>query len=353
MNKLRIAVVGCGGITGHYLNVYRSLDWVDVVVCIDTDLGRAESAARLLSSSASDNFNRSLEAGVDAIIINTPNHLHRSQAVAALEAGKHVLLQKPVAANLEDAAAIADAAERAEKRGQVSGLYMSYFDQPLIHDFKDMIDSGWFGNVAHFYARLMHRGGMILSDEILDGRPNWRGKTGETGGGCFIQLAVHFIHLFEWLSAESFVRVTAITKNLHCPGIEGEDIACAILELSNGALVTLDMAWCTAGEQFSIHGTRGSAQYIGNRTLMLESDAGAFSGRVLDYSSNQSVYEVLAPELGDVENPYNQQRLFLEAARDRRPAHVPIRKGVGDLQVVAAVYEAARSGRAVVLEPEL
>jgi predicted dehydrogenase len=347
--------------------VYRALDWVDVVACIDTDTERAESAARLLSSSASDNFTRCLEANVDAIVINTPNHLHRSQAVAALEAGKHVLLQKPVAGNLEDAVAIAEAAARAEERGQVSGLYLSYFDQPLMHDFKDMFDSGWFGKVAHFYAQLMHRGGMILSDEILNGRPNWRGKTGETGGGCFIQLAVHFIHLFEWLSAERVVRATAIAKNLHCPGIEGEDIACAILEMSNGALATLDMSWCTAGEQFSIHGTRGSAQYIGNRTLMLETDAGPFSGRVINYSAsqsmrspsapglsaNQAVIEVLAPELGNVDNPYNQQRLFLEAVRDCRPAYVPIHKGVRDLRVVAAVYEAARTGRAVVLEPEL
>ena len=353
MSKLRIAVVGCGGITGHYLNVYRALDWVEPVVCIDTNPERAERASRLLSAIASGNFSRALESDVDAVIINTPNHLHRSQAVAALEAGKHVLLQKPVAGNIKDAEAIRDAAESAEKRGQVCGLYMSYFDQPLMHDFKDMLDAGWFGMVAHFYARLMHRGGMALSAEILNGQPNWRGTIEETGGGCFIQLAVHFIHLCQWLSGARVVRTTAMTKNLHSPGIEGEDLACAILELSNGALVTLDMAWCTAGEQFSIHGTRGSAQYIANRTLMLESDAGAFSGRVVNYdnSPNECVLEVRAPELGDFENPYNQQRLFLENARDGRPAFVSIGAGVRDLQVVAAVYEAARTGQSVRMEP--
>lgn len=364
MKKVRIAVVGCGGITAHYLNVYRALDWVDVAVCIDTSLERAEAAALFLSSQASRDFGASLQPDVDAVIINTPNHLHREQALAALEANKHVLLQKPVAANPTDAEAIAEAAAEARKRGIVCGLYMSYFDQPLMHDFKEMIGEGWFGEAAHFYARLMHRGGLSLSDEMLNGLKNWRGLVSHTGGGCFIQLAVHYIHLCQWLTAAEVVRVTAITKNSHCPGVEGEDLACAILELSNGALVTIDTAWCTSGEQFSIHGTRGTAEYLGNRTLMLSSDVGSFSGRVVRYISSEptslpgapgtsataQVSEVLAPELGDHLNPFNQQRVFLEAVRDGNECYVPISAGLRDLRVVEAVYQSARAGRAVIVE---
>ena len=134
MKKLRIAVVGCGGITQHYLKVYRALDWVEVAVCIDANLERAEKASLFLSSAASSDFTASLRSEIDAVIINTPNHLHGEQAVAALEANKHVLLQKPVAASVAEAEAIGEAAKQAEKRGQVCGLYMSYFDQPLVHD---------------------------------------------------------------------------------------------------------------------------------------------------------------------------------------------------------------------------
>lgn len=365
MKKLRIAFVGCGGIGEHYLDVYRDLDSIEVAVCIDVDQERAGQAAARLGDDvrASAGFADALGDGIDGVVINTPNHLHREQTVAALAAGKHVLLQKPVAAKLEDANAIADAAARAAARGIIAGLYLSYFDQPLMHDLRAMIDAGWFGEVAHLYARLMHRGGLALSRQIQSGQANWRGSRDQTGGGCFIQLAVHYIHLFKWMMGARVVRATAMASNLHCPGVEGEDLACAILEFSNGALATLDMAWNTAGEQLSIHGTRGTCEYIGNQTLMLDSSAGAFDGQVIHYSgggnpalpgapgasASQRLSTVIAPSLGEVENPFNQHRLFWEAVRDGRAPFVSIAAGVDDLRVVDAVYESARTGRAVSL----
>jgi predicted dehydrogenase len=365
MKSLRIAFVGCGGIGEHYLGVYRGLEFVQVATLIDVSIERAERAAAMFDERskprATTEFNDALSTDVDAVIINTPNHLHREQAVAALEAGKHVLLQKPVAANLADAEAIAEAAERAKRRGAISGLYLSYFDQPLMHDLREMIRRGWFGDIAHLYARLMHRGGLALSKQVSSGQSNWRASIEQTGGGCFIQLAVHYIHLFKWMMNARVSRVMAIAKNQHCPGIEGEDIASAILEFSNGALATMDMAWNTAGEQLSIHGTRGVAEYIGNRTLMLDSSAGEFDGHLITCSGAGSklspaapgsattaqISEVIAPPLGDAGNPFNQHRMFLESVRDGREPFVSIASGVGDLRVVAAVYESARTGHAV------
>lgn len=371
MNKQRIAFVGCGGVADHYLSVYREIDFAEVLVCIDSDPGRAEQAASTLAANlgkpkprVATDFSAALDDEIDLVVINTPNHLHREQALAAFDAGKHVLLQKPVAANLTDAEAIAEAAESASRRGIVSGLYLSYFDQPLMHDLRAMIGAGWFGGIAHLYARLMHRGGLVVSRQVLSGQANWRASLAQTGGGCFIQLAVHYIHLFKWMMDARVVRVTAMAKNLHCPGIEGEDLACAILEFSNGALATLDMAWNTAGEQLSIHGTRGAMEYIGNQTLLLDSSAGEFAGQVIRYagessqtspgapgaSATQQVSTVSAPSLGDWQNPFNQHRAFLEALRDGREPFVSIAAGVDDLRVVAAVYESASRGRTVSLK---
>ncbi len=371
MKKIRAAFVGCGGIADHYLSVYRDLDYVEMVSCVDVDLQRAEQAAVKLAANsfgkpkprASVDFADALKDDVDLIVINTPNHLHREQTVAAFEAGIHVLLQKPVAANLSDADKISEAAEEANRRGLVSGLYLSYFDQPLMHDLRQMIRAGWFGDVTHLYARLMHRGGLEVSRQVLSGQANWRASLAETGGGCFIQLAVHYVHLFKWMMDARVVRVMAMTKNLHCPGIEGEDLACAILEFSNGALATIDMAWNTAGEQLSVHGTRGTCEYIGNQTLMLDSLSGDFNGHVINYTgksdlaspaapgaaATQQVTTVIAPPLGDWRNPFNQHRMFLDALRDHRQPFVSIAAGVDDLRVVAAVYESANTGRAIQL----
>lgn len=363
MQNLRVAFIGCGGIAAHYLRVYRETPGVALTVCMDADLARAGMAAAdfPVPLLATTDFAATLGANVDVIVINTPNHLHREQTLAALTAGKHVLLQKPVAATLADAEAIAEAAEQAKQHGIISGLYLSYFDQPLLHDLRAMVQAGWFGDVAHLYARLMHRGGLALSQQIQSGQGNWRASLAQTGGGCFIQLAVHYIHLFAWMMDSPVVRVMAMAKNQHCPGVEGEDIACAILEFANGALATLDMAWNTAGEQLSIHGTRGTCEYIGNQTLMLDSSAGAFHGHVVRYegqssltspaapgaAATQQVSTVIAPPLDDTHNPFNQHRMFLEAVREGREPFVSIVSGVEDMRVVAAVYESARSGRAV------
>ena len=354
---IRVSFVGCGGMAAHYLAVYRDLDWVQVVSCVDTNLDNARAAAAVLSDSplVTDRYENALGPDVDAVVISSPNFAHAPQAIAAIEAGKHVLLQKPVAAKLADAEAIAAAAEHSAR---TVGLYMSYFDQPLIHDLRQMARNGWLGEVVHCYARLMHKGGMMWSNEALQGRPTWRGSLEGTGGGCFIQLAVHYIHIFEWVTGSKVVRATGFKRNLHCPGLEGEDLACAVLETDMGAMITLDTAWCAHGEEMSIFGTLGRFEYRNSVWLSLASNAGPFQGRVVDYSGGlvqafggpqgeEQRFEIKPPAFGDIANPLNQHRAFLEAARDGKPAPVSIESGVHDMRVVNAVYESAASGRAV------
>jgi UDP-N-acetyl-2-amino-2-deoxyglucuronate dehydrogenase len=352
---VNVAFVGCGGMAAHYLSVYRDLDWVRVASCIDVDQEAAARAAEMFHCSATTDYQEALREEVDVVVINSPNHLHAPQAIAAMEAGKHVLLQKPVAAKLEDAEAIARAAASSER---TVGLYMSYFDQPLMHDLRDMVTEGRLGDVVQCYARLMHRGGMMWSRQAREGKPTWRGSVEQTGGGCFIQLAVHYIHIFEWMTGGRVVRATGFTGKLHCPGLEGEDVASAVLQMDSGAMVTLDTAWCANGEELSIHGTGGRVEYRYNRWLAVSSASGAFQGRVVNYTGGvveafggaegeEQVSEVRPPAFGDVANPLNQHRLFLEAARDGKPAPVSIESGVRDMRVVAAVYGSARSGQAV------
>jgi predicted dehydrogenase len=335
--KLNVCFVGCGGIAAKYFSVYRDLDFVRVISCVGGGMESAlRGAAELPGAIATTDFRAALAPEVDAVVLNTPNVLHRDQAIAAIEAGKHVLLQKPVAANLADAAAVAEAAEKSTR---TIGMYLSYFDQPLIHDLRDMADQGWFGDIVHFYGRLMHRGGMEWSREALAGKPNWRSSLEQTGGGCFLMLGVHFIHTFQWISRSKIVNVRGFTKNLHSPAVAGEDLACAVMQLDSGAMITLDMAWCSENELLSIHGTNGRVDYHNNRTLTLASTAGPFSGRVIGSTGEPQQMEIAAPEYGDASNPLNQHRAFLEAARDGRPAPVSIRSGVEDMRIVFKLYQ--------------
>jgi predicted dehydrogenase len=352
---IRVSFVGCGGMAAHYLGVYRDLDWVRVVNCIDAVPEAAQKAADSVPGAAAGaDYALALSDEVDAVIISSPNHLHRPQAVAAIEAGKHVLLQKPVAPNLPDAQAIAAAAA---KSTSTVGLYMSYFDQPLIHDLRDMVRQGWLGEIVHCYARLMHKGGMMWSREALAGNRNWRGSVEQTGGGCFIQLAVHYLHIFEWATGAKVVRASGFANRLHCPGLEGEDLASGIFELDTGALLTIDTAWCTNGEELSVHGTEGRFTYRDNK-LAICSTKGEFHGRAAEYTGGtvaqfggewgvEQQMEIRPPGFADTGNPLNQHRQFLEAVRDGLAAPVSIASGVRDMRIVAGLYESTRSGRAV------
>jgi predicted dehydrogenase len=203
----------------------------------------------------------------------------------------------------------------------------------------------------------MHKGGMMWSEEALKGNRNWRGSVEQTGGGCFIQLAVHYVHIFEWVTGARVTRATGFTRNLHCPGLEGEDLAVAVFEFDSGAMATIDTAWCANGEELAIHGTDGRCVYRDGR-LALASSRGPFAGRVVRYDAGlapafggpqgeEQQMEIKPPGFADIANPLNQHVQFLEAVRAGRPAPVSIASGVRDLRVVKALYESARTGRAV------
>ena len=180
----------------------------------------------------------------------------------------------------------------------------------------------------------------------------------QTGGGCFIQLAVHYVHIFEWATGARVVRASGFARNLHCPGLEGEDLAVGVFELDTGAMLTMDTAWCTNGEELSVHGTKGRFTYRDNK-LALCSNVGAYHGRVAEYSgglvtqcsaafgAKSSRWRSSRRRSRTSHNPLNQHLQFLEAVRDGRPAPVSIASGVRDLRVVAALYESTRTGRAV------
>src|SRR5581483_1458158 len=99
--KLRVAFIGCGGIAEQYLSVYHGLDWVELAVCMDAEYTRATHAASVLADArstkpqprATTRLDEALADDIAVVVINTPNHLHREQSLAAFNAGKHVLLQ--------------------------------------------------------------------------------------------------------------------------------------------------------------------------------------------------------------------------------------------------------------------
>jgi predicted dehydrogenase len=190
MSGLGIAIVGCGNIGHSHGAALASVPDARLVAAVDMDAARAEAfAARFRMPVAETELERVLARDdVDAVIVATANNLHAPQAIAALEAGKHVLVQKPMALTVEEADAMVAAAERAG-----TTLMVSFFQlfHPAVRRAKEIIDAGLIGDV--FLVKSM------MAWYIPDGLAGWRADRSVSGGGILMDSHSHNVALFNWL----------------------------------------------------------------------------------------------------------------------------------------------------------
>lgn len=343
-DEIKVALVGCGGVAGNYRKAYARLPGVRVTAAIDTDEAEARQAATETGAARSSaSFSDALAPDVDAVVISTPNFLHREQAVAALDAGKHVLLQKPMARTVEECDAILEAAA---KSGGTLGIYMNLLDHPLYRDLRAMAQTGYLGVIGLVSARLAHRGGLgWRASENL-----WRASRDKTGGGSYVQLGVHYQHLLRWVLDDRVVRAQAFMQNRACPHLEGDDLALIALELASGAYADVQTSWCVQEEHFSLLGTRGSIHYRDNRRVEFIGEGGPFEGEALRLKGDGAPEEIAPlppPAWDDVANPFNQHRSFFAALREGRAPEVTGADGREDVRIMQACHQSAAEGRVI------
>ncbi|MBO5274015.1 MAG: Gfo/Idh/MocA family oxidoreductase, partial [Clostridia bacterium] len=190
MKKLRIAVVGCGGMARFYCKRYTQIEGAELALVIDSNLSAAEKIADSLGCAFSDRFEDALAPDIDVVDISTPNFLHEFQALSAIDSDKHVILQKPLAPSIAEGEHILAASKRTKRN---VGMYMSMFNNPVMYDMKRLIAEGYLGEIEGVHCRNAHRGGLITHPGT------WRGDLAKCGGGSFIQLAIHSIDAVQWL----------------------------------------------------------------------------------------------------------------------------------------------------------
>jgi predicted dehydrogenase len=335
-DRIRVALIGCGGVTARYRAVYGRSPLCRPVAFIDRDIEIARAAARDCGAderAATTHLMRALEDDVDAVVVNTPNHFHREHGLAVIESGKHLLMQKPLAATLDDAEVLAAAVEGSDR---INGIYHSFLDHPLYHHLRERVADGDLGPVLTAHARYMHRGGIAWSKAAQLGHVTWRSSLQQTGGGCFIQLGVHYMHLISWITGEDATHVRGYAQNLHSPGIEGEDVATAMFRYPSGMVATIETSWITQGSELSISNAANSTTYLNDRWL--------FAGDASPASM------VTPPAMDDETNAHNGHRAFLEAIAGLRPIPVPLERGLTEMRAIDAFYRSARNGTELAIE---
>jgi predicted dehydrogenase len=255
-------------------------------------------------------------------------------ALAAANAGKHILLEKPMARNVAECDAIIAACERA---GATLGVLFQMRFDPLARKLKALIDSGKLGNLIWTTTNAL----WYRSDEYYRSGA-WRGTWEHEGGGVLINQAIHLIDLMLWLTAPSVpTRVTAQTRTLN-HSIEVEDGALAILEYADNRLGLIQAtvaAYPGYPERLEIIGTRGSAVYHRGEArlewrLAEPREEGEERGEA---SSGAS-----APMSINAAGHIAAYQDFAAALRGGRTPLVDGKEGRRSVELVQAIYESAQ-----------
>ena len=228
--KLRFGIIGCGRIAQRHAEQISKLGLL-IGVC-DTDEEKADLMASKFGAKAYYDIDELLgkEKEIDVISICTPNGLHAVHSIKALEAGFHVLCEKPMAISVYDCGEMIKAAEKANKR--LFAIKQNRFNPPVVA-VKKAIDENRFGKIYSIQLSCFwNRNADYYSN-------SWKGSFDLDGGTLFTQFS-HFIDLLYWMVGD-IKNVEAYTKNFgHKNIIEFEDTGAVIVEFQNGALGTIN-----------------------------------------------------------------------------------------------------------------
>ena len=249
---MHFAVAGCGVISRFHLDAIRSIE--DAALCgvYDPVEASARAAAQAYGTRAYPDYDALLaDPQVDAVCICTPSHLHAPLALQAVAAGKHVLIEKPVALTLEDCDAVAAAARAA---GVQVGVVSQLRYGPAVARVKRALESGALGRITRCDLYMKYFRPQSYYDS-----GTWRGTQAMDGGGALMNQGIHGVDLLLYL-AGPVKRVYARAKTL-ARKIEVEDTLSAVVDFASGAIGVIQATTSVYPgypRRLEINGERGS-----------------------------------------------------------------------------------------------
>lgn len=341
---LNVMIVGAGGIAPFHIEGFlRYPELAKITALAAVDLPRAESLKKQygLDCKVIADYAGGL-THCDAVAICTPPSSHREIACGCLLAGKHVLLEKPMAPTLEECDAILAAAEQSGKVFSV--VAQSHFINDVANVIK-LVKSGEYGKPRFTAVKsCWYRGGSYF--DLF-----WRGRWSTEGGGCTMSQAVHHVDLLLWANGMP-ERVTAVMTNMAHDNSEEEDVSVAILQYADGSLATLTCSTLHHGEEqtFDFQMEKAgvaipfAAKVNGSRSngfpLVLEEETQKIEQRFRDMPRVEHEYH--AGQIGN----------FLDAVRGKAAIEVTGAQGRAAIELIMAIYCAAVTKRPVSLPLE-
>lgn len=345
MRRFGFGIVGVGMIADYHAQAIRATDGGDLVGIATRrrDNAAAFAARHGVPVVAADAAELAARPDIDILCITTPSGAHLEPALAAIRAGKHVVVEKPIEITTERADQLLDAAERAGV--QVAPIFQARFGDGA-RRLKAAIEAGRFG-------RLVLAGAYVKWHRPATYYTGWKGTLALDGGGALINQAIHAIDLLQWfagLPSEVFCRTTRRVYE----GIEAEDTASALLRFPGGGLGTIEA--CTAGwpgwmRRLEICGEHGSAILEDDHLAKWEFRTPADGDEAVRAAGVDPTMISGAGAANAITHHGHRRQIqdLIDALRAGRPVAVNGREARRAVALIRALYASAAQGRPVSL----
>ncbi len=347
--KLKIGIVGMGTIGTVHSDAYVGTGEAEIVGLCDLIPEKLQRhGARLGVANLYKDYRKLLAGDADAISVCVPNAVHKEVAIAALKAGKHVLLEKPMSLNARQSADINAAARKAKGILQMGMVNRQKPDAQML---RQCVQKGMLGDIYHIRAVLIRRRG-------IPGMGGWFTTKSQSGGGPMIDLGVHWFDLAMWLgdlwkptavSAKTYAKFGPDMKNYKFvnmwagpPNYKGkfdvEDYSTGFVRFGNKATMSFEISWAANAEEESyleLLGDKGGARLFGEKPLTIFTEhAGQLANIRPQFDSKDDAFLV-------------EVRKFLAACRGEIKPVATGAQGEIVSKLLDAIYASSAAGKEV------
>lgn len=354
----KIAIIGCGGIAnGKHMPSLKKLNNIEMVAFCDIVEEKAAEAAKQYGTAEAKVYTDFADVfkdpSIDIVHVCTPNDSHARIAIAALEAGKHVMCEKPMAKTAEEAQQMVDAAKRTGKKLTIG--YNNRFRSDSQH-LKQICDSGELGEIYMAKAHAIRRRAVPTWGVFLDEE--------KQGGGPLIDIGTHALDLTLWMMNNYKPKIVLgkayhkLSQRENAANAWGpwdpakftvEDSAFGMIVMEDGATIMLESSWAlntleVDEAKCTLCGTEGGADMKGGLRINGEQHSRLFTKEVELNAGGVAFYD------GKEENPADlEMKLWIQAIEeDKEPVVTPEQAFVVS-QILEAIYESSKTGKAVYL----
>ncbi|RKP46720.1 gfo/Idh/MocA family oxidoreductase [Cohnella endophytica] len=351
MKPFRIGVIGTGSISEYHLNAYASNPRSIIVAICDVNETRAKQVAAKYGADKSYSDYRELLADpdIDAVSICTWNNTHASIGIAALEAGKHVLVEKPMARTVEEALAMEQAVRKSGKLLQV-GFVRRY--DPNVQMLRRFADEGEFGELYYAKASTIRR---------LGNPGGWFADVDRSGGGPLIDIGVHVIDLCWYLmgrpkaktvSANTYSKLGNRANIEHLSFYKAadydaskntvEDLANALIRFENGASLLVDVSYTLHAKQdegyVKLYGDKGGFEIDPTVSIVTEKHNTILN--VQPQTDSAAGFSGAPAFQGEIDH-------FIDCIAGGASQISPVEDGIEITKILSAIYESAAKGEEI------